>query len=381
MHSTNSAWTRLSEKEEKMAEETKSAPKVCAAGLDLGTMFLQSARDGADGVGVYNTVRDCFRDIDYDPDFEDALKSQKAHYVKADNRLFVLGDDAYMQAGMAEFGANLKPGQDVEILKRPMKDGILNPDAPKVSLTILRELMRSCLEGDIGPAREGEVLYFSVPANPVDSGIDNSFHSRMATKYLESIGFDARPLGEGLAVIFSENPKMHAPDGEIPFTGIGISMGAGQVNFCLSQRGVPLDEFSAARSGDWVDERAARMSGQPKTRVIRIKERDLDFNNIDEDNEVVLALECYYDELVRYVFEVFATRFKGSKGSIDHPIDIVLSGGTASPPGFDGRVKAILSKMDLPFEVKDVRLAKDMLRATALGCYIRAKQAAKKKGA
>lgn len=364
-----------------MSEEKKSNPSIAAAAIDLGTMFLQSARDGEDGGGVYNTVRDCFRDIEYDPDFEDALKSQGAHYVKADNKLFVLGDDAYMQAGMAEFGANLKSGQDLEILKRPMKDGILNPDAPKVSLVILRELMRSCLEGDIGPAREGEVLYFSVPANPVDSDIDNSFHSRMAAKYLESLGFDARPLGEGLAVIFSENPKMYSPEGEIPFTGIGISMGAGMVNFCLSQRGIPLDEFSAARAGDWVDERTARMSGQPKTRVIRVKERDLDFNNIDEDDEVILALECYYDEMVRYVFEVFSDRFAGSKGSIDHPIDIVLAGGTASPPGFDGRVKSILDKMKLPFEIHDVRLAKDMLRATAKGCYIRAKQAAKKKSA
>ena len=141
-----------------------------------------------------------------------------------------------------------------------------------------------------------------------------------------------------------------------------------------------MDEFSAARSGDWVDERAARMSGQPKTRVIRVKERELDFNNIDEDNEIILALECYYDELIRYVFTAFADRFNSSKGSIDHPIDIILSGGTASPPGFGDRVKAILDKMKLPFEINEVRLAKDMLRATAKGCYVRAKQAAKKKG-
>jgi len=45
-----------------------------------------------------------------------------------------------------------------------MKDGILNPDSPKISLVILRELIKACLEKDIGPARPGEILYFSIPA-------------------------------------------------------------------------------------------------------------------------------------------------------------------------------------------------------------------------
>ena len=49
-----------------------SDSNVPAAGLDLGTMFLQSARD-EDGAIVYNTVRDCFREIVYDPEFEDVL--------------------------------------------------------------------------------------------------------------------------------------------------------------------------------------------------------------------------------------------------------------------------------------------------------------------
>jgi len=353
--------------------------EILAASLDLGTMFLQSARDDGKGGVLFNTVRDCFRELEYDPEFEDTLHTQGAHYIKADNKLYVLGNDAYLQAGMAEFGASLKPGQDiVEILKRPMKDGILNPDSPKTALVILRELMRACIEKDLGKARDGEILYFSIPADPVDSQINNVFHSKMAEQYLTSLGYDARALGEGLAVIYSENPKMHAPDGLIPFTGIGISMGAGQCNFCLAERGIPMDEFSVARSGDWIDSNAARMTGQPKTKVTRIKERQLDFNKIDQTSEVVMALECYYDELVNYVFGIFAKRFAGNKGSIDHPIDVVISGGTASPSGFDRRVRALIERMNLPFKVNEVRMAKDMMRAVAKGCYLRAKQAAKK---
>lgn len=349
-----------------------------AAGLDIGTMFLQSARDDKDGKVKYNTVRDCYRTIDYDEEFEDTLKAQGAHYVKDENKIYVLGNDAYLQAGMAEFGA-AQTGGDMEILQRPMKDGILNPDSPKMAMTILRELKRACLEKEIGPAREGEVLYFSIPADPVDSSINNKFHRMMAERYLSSIGFDANPLSEALAVVYAENPKMYSPEGEIPFTGIGISMGAGQANFCLAERGLPLDEFSIARSGDWIDANAARMVGQPKTKVIRVKEKKLDFDKIDPEDEVLLALECYYEELINYVFGIFRRRFESNKGSIDYPIEIILSGGTASPPGFDKKVERMMAKMDLPFEVKRVRMAKDMLRTVATGCYIRAKQAAKKK--
>jgi len=352
--------------------------KVNAVGLDIGTMFLQSAREGEkDGV-LFNTVRDCYRELEYDAEFEDTLHTQGAHYIKANGKLYVLGDDAYLQAGMAEFGAELKAGQEVEILKRPMKDGILNPDSPKTALVILRELIRACLEKDIGKAREDEILYFSIPANPLDSLINNTFHAKMAEQYLNSLGFEAHPLGEGLAVIYSENPKMHAPSGPIPFTGIGISMGAGQCNFCLAERGIPMDEFSIARSGDWIDANAARMVGQPKTKVTRIKERSLDFDKIDQNNEVILALECYYSDVVTYIFKKFAERFDGNKGSIDHPIDVVVAGGTASPSGFDRKLRQIIERMDLPFKVNEVRMAKDMMRATAKGCFLRAKQAAKK---
>jgi hypothetical protein len=353
--------------------------EIYAAGLDIGTMFLQSARDDGKGGITWTTIRDCYREIEHNDEFEETLKSQGSHYVKMDGKLYVLGHDAYLQASMAEFGGS---GGG---LQRPMKDGILNPQSPKVSLTILREMERSCLEKGVGPARPGEILYYSIPANPVDSNIDNAFHHSMADKYLKSLGFDARPMGEGLAIVWAENPKMYEPEGEVPFTGIGISMGAGMVNFCLAERGKAEVEFSVARSGDWIDEKVATMTGQSKSKVLRVKEKKLDFNKIDElsmgpDGDIVMALECYYNELIRYVFGHFSKKFQG-KGTLDAPLDIVLSGGTASPPGLEHRVRALLVEMKLPFEINEVRLAgkgdrDKMLKATAKGCYLRAKKAA-----
>jgi hypothetical protein len=351
--------------------------EIFGAGLDIGTMNICAMRDDGKGDFVNAQLRDCFRSLPYVEEFEDQLKQQKSHYIRDGNTLYVIGDEAYMQAGMAEFGTG------ADCLQRPMRDGILNPDAPKVSLMILRELMRACIENKVGIAREGEILYFSVPANPVDSQINNVFHAKMCGQFLSGLGYDARPLGESLAVIFSEGPKMHTPDGDIPFTGLSASFGAGMVNVCLAERGMPLDEFSIAKSGDWIDANTSKMVGEPKTSVLRTKEKKLNFNKLDESDPIILALDCYYDEMLRYVFGLFAQRFSNHKGSIEHPIDFVVSGGTACVPGFDKKIKSVLAKMDLPFEIAEVKLAgggdkTKMLQAVARGLYLRAKQAAKK---
>jgi hypothetical protein len=368
-----------------MAKETKeNQQQIFASALDIGTMFLQSAREDKDGQIVFNEVRDCYRELEYDTEFEDTLRNQNVPYVKDERKIYVLGNAAYSQARMAEFGADIRLGHESEILKRPMRDGILNPDSPKIAMTILRELEKICLEEHVGPARKNEVLVFSIPANPVDSQINNSFHAKTAERFLKNLGYDARPLGEGLAVVYAENPKMHMPEGKtIPFTGLGLSFGAGQVNFCLSERGLPIDEFSVARSGDYIDTNASRMTGQPRTKIIRVKEKDLDFNKIDESNEILMALDCYYEDMIKYVFSIFGKRFESNRGSIDYPIDIILSGGTASPPGFDKRVRKVLDRMNLPFQINEIRLAgggdrQGMLKTVARGCYIRAKQTAKK---
>ena len=69
-----------------------------------------------------------------------------------------------------------------------------------------------------------------------------------------------------------------------------------------------------------------------------------------------MGLDCYYTELVQYVFKHFLDRYKG-KSQLEHPIDIVLSGGTASPRGFEKKVRELLLQMKLPFEINEVRTA------------------------
>jgi len=362
--------------------------EIFACSLDLGTMNLSTIRDDGRGGLISTQVRNCYRELPYAEEFEDQMRLNGAHFLRDGDKLFVLGNEALVQARMAEVGVDFGPNSK-DMLQRPMMDGVVNPNSPKTALMILRELQKVVVEAGVGPARPGEILYYSIPADPLDSTINNIFHSKMAEKHLRGLGFDARPLGEGHSVILAENPKMHSKEGDVPFTGIGISIGAGCFNFCLAERGTPIDEWSLCRAGDWIDSNASRMCCQPKTKILRVKELELNFNTVDNISEkhknydVLLALDCYYDEMIGYAFKMFASRFQDNRGSIDSPIDIVIAGGTASVPGFDKKVLKVLAKMSLPFEIGEVRLAgggdtQKMLKAVSYGCYLRAKQAAKK---
>jgi len=96
---------------------------ITSCGCDLGTAFIQTARDDDKGTILYNTVRDCYRTIEYDQEFEATLKAQGAQYLVGEGKIYVLGNDAYLQAGMAEFGASQQDERE-EILGWPMKNVI-----------------------------------------------------------------------------------------------------------------------------------------------------------------------------------------------------------------------------------------------------------------
>ena len=50
------------------------------------------------------------------------------------------------------------------------------------------------------------------------------------------------------------------------------------------------------------------------------------------------------------------------------PIEVVVSGGTSKPNGFEALVEQVIKDVSWPFDIKGVRRAKDALSATAVGC-------------
>ena len=338
-------------------------------GLDAGTMFLVGARQVESNV-QYTSQRNCFVTIEEDGGVEDMLTSAGAKIVKIGNRLNVLGEDAIVFSNLlSSFGAN---GAS---LKRPMKDGVLNSQEEKNSISVISSL----IEGVIGkPKYEKEICVFSAPSNPINSDKNNIFHGAMLSQILTKLGYEPVVLNEGLSVIYAENPTTEQDGTVMPMSGIAMSLGAGQVNVCMAVRGYPVVEFSVVGSGDYIDQQVSVISGRPVSTVTKIKETKLDFDNIDYGDMVLAGLEIHYSDLLRNLLKNFAKKFSELDKSYDFPVEIVISGGTSKPNGFENKFNKILEGMTLPFKVKRVRMASDLMNSVAKGCLIRAMQVERK---
>lgn len=330
-----------------------------AKAIDIGTCFLVGA-EMRGGREIFTSERDAFFSMPNEDFAEEMLSKAGAFYITKGDRLYVVGEDA-LKFAMVTGNQN--------DYRRPMAAGVLNPGEEDAVAMI--QIM---IEGVIGKASfPGEVCAATIPANPVDASFDTTYHSMVLTRFLEGLGYEVKVINESLGIIFAENPTVTTNNGEvIPFSGIAISFGGGMVNLVASYRAKQLLAFSAGRSGDWIDAQVSKVTNQPISRVIHEKERNLDFNNIDSSNRVLSALDIYYEDLCRYVLEHFKVEFKKASVTFDEPIEIVIGGGTAKPPGFLDKFKRVLSKVDMPIPIKNVRMAKDPLKAVAAGALIAA---------
>ncbi|MGE3853611.1 MAG: hypothetical protein AB7K09_17905 [Planctomycetota bacterium] len=342
-----------------------------AKAIDIGTAFIVGA-EMRGGREIFTSERDAFFSMPNEDFAEEMLSKAGAFYITKGDQLYVVGEDALKFA--------MVTGQ-AENYRRPMAAGVLNPGEEDAAAMI-----QVMIEGVIGRASfPGEVVAATIPANPVDASFDTVYHEMVLRRFLEGLGYEVKVINESLGIIFAENPTVTTNSGEvIPFSGIGISFGGGMVNLVAAYRAKQLVAFSAGRSGDWVDAQVAKVTNQPVSRVIGVKEKKLDFNNIDTSDRVLQALDIYYEDLITYTLENFKVQFKKQAASFDDPIEIVIGGGTSAPPGFIDKFKRVMKKVELPLTIKNVRAAKDPLKCVAAGALIAAisqekKNLAKKK--
>ncbi|MEE9311570.1 MAG: hypothetical protein V3V10_04080, partial [Planctomycetota bacterium] len=225
-------------------------------GLDVGTANLVASRMDEEGSIEFFPARNAFLDVPEDPYTLKMLKGQGVPYIKRENKLFILGEDAFELANIFN-----------REMRRPMKHGLISPtdvDAMPMEVELLKKILGP-------PAVEKEMVYYSVPADPVDSTMNIVYHTNIVNGLLDRLGYRGQPFNEGLAVIFSELA-------EDEFTGIGISCGGGMVNVCVAFRSMPVISFSTSKGGDWVDQQAAQVMGCATTKITAIKERGIDIN-------------------------------------------------------------------------------------------------------
>ncbi|HEY0082726.1 MAG TPA: hypothetical protein VGB61_08050 [Pyrinomonadaceae bacterium] len=332
------------------AKPETTSVKTGAVGLDIGTSRIVMA-DGSAQKDT-RTQLNAFVAVPSSEMAENVLKHKNMVYERNCKNLYVYGNDSNFFASFLNVDA-----------RRPMRDGLLNAQEE-----MSNHIMQLIIQRVVPRGRGKEMLYFSVPGK--GEGVNGKlvYHEAMLRNFLQTLGYNARSINEGQAVVFSELQDEN-------FTGIGISFGGGMCNVSVSFMSMPMITFSIPKGGDYIDRNVTEVLGEANTTKVRIeKEENLDLSR-QPKGDLERALHIYYEDVMQTLIERLRAEFRASSQlpKIDRPMPIVLAGGTAKPAGFLQKFEGMLrSGGEFPIEISDVRMAKDPLTATANGCYIAA---------
>jgi len=318
-----------------------------AKGLDVGTMNILSAQqEGSETVFVQQ--RNSFVEIEYSDMAEQMLSRSEVLHIRKDDEVYIVGDDALNFANIFN-----------KETRRPMQHGILSSDE-KSAIPMIKLIIEQVV-GE--PNHPGERLFFSTPADPIDSDISTLYHQKTLESILGDQGYDPEPINEGMAVIYSELADSN-------FTGLGVSFGAGMTNVCLAYYAVPVMTFSIARGGDWIDEQAAQATGTNVDKVTATKEDDFRLDFTTDVGGIEGALSIYYDNLLDYVIENIIAEVNEEDVEEGLDVPVVVTGGTSSPQGFAKLFQDRLNDSSVPFSISDVRRAEEPMYSVARGALV-----------
>jgi intein/homing endonuclease/actin-like ATPase involved in cell morphogenesis len=151
--------------------------------------------------------------------------------------------------------------------------------------------------------------------------------------------------------------------------------GAGMVNICYAMYGNPLFKFAIVNSGDWIDKQAAKATGESPTFINQEKTK-VDLSAIPK-TMVERAIQTQYRIMIEHTIAEIKKGLSTSNKAIhsDTPVDIIIAGGTSSPPGFDKMFRDTIMQAKLPIKIGDVIRPSDPLFSVARGCLIAAEAA------
>jgi hypothetical protein len=340
----------MEEKNQTKVEKNEAAnTKAGALGLDIGTSRIVSA-DGPKSQDT-RTELNAFVAVPASDMAENVLKQRNMVYERNCKSIYVYGNDSDFFASFLNTEA-----------RRPMQFGLLNPQE-EMGQHILQQIIKRM----VPQTRKNEMLCFSVPGKGQNANGNLVYHEAVLKNLFQSMGYQAKGINEGQAVVFSELQEEN-------FTGIGISFGGGMCNVSISFMSMPMITFSVPKGGDYIDHNVASVLNETGTRVRLFKEEKLDLSRQPKD-DLGRALHIYYEDMLQALIERLRSELKtsGQLPKIDRPMPVVLAGGTSKPSGFLQKFDSLLrAGGDFPVEISDVRMAKDPLTTTAHGCYIAA---------
>src|SRR5918997_1401676 len=324
--------------------------KTGAIGLDIGTsrIVVADTSNKHDARSEMNA----FVAVPSSEMAENMLKQRNMVYERNCKNLYVYGNDSDFFASFLDTDA-----------RRPMQSGLLNPQEE-----MSQHMIQRIIEMLVPRARKGETLCFSVPGK--GDGVNGNlvYHEAVLKQFVQGLGYKARAVNEGQAVVFSELQDEN-------FTGIGISFGGGMCNVSVSFMSMPMITFSVPKGGDYIDRNVAEVMGESNTTKVRLfKEERLDLSRPAKD-EMTGALHIFYEDLMHTLIDRLRAEFSrsGQLPKVDRPMTVVLAGGTARPTRILPKISGMArSGGEFPVEISEVRMAKDPLTATANGCYVAA---------
>jgi hypothetical protein len=334
-------------------ESTGTEKRKVGIGADIGTMTVISAvmKDNNNDETTYKVQRDAFFDIENTMMSKAMLNKLESNYIESEDKklLYVIGDKALEMANFFN-----------REIRRPLSQGVVST-REKEALSMIKLIIHGVL-GD--PIEENEACHFSVPAAPIDANYNIVYHQNILKSFITSFGYKAIPINEAAAVGLSE---LENED----FSGLALSFGAGMVNISFLMFGItqPEQQFSIARSGDWIDSNSAIACGLKSSKMTAIKESGVDLLNPKTREET--AIRIYYENLIQYTCDALEKKTNSSMTiNFENPISVIVSGGTSKAINFEKLFEQELKTKTFPFKIKEVRKAKDQLKAVARGCLL-----------
>lgn len=327
-------------------------------GFDCGTYNLVSCSRNEDNSFVYKREVNAFLELPLENKFVfNMMKQAGVPLIEREKVAYALGeravDMAYTMSSMD--------------LKRPMTSGCVNPKE-KDAFQILSIMIHNLI-GEV--EKDKELLYYSVPANAINEETDVEYHSKILEAIFKSYksenGYtvEPRPINEALAIVYSELAHKG-------YTGVGVSCGGGMVNICYAMYGNPIFAFSIVNSGDWIDKMAAKALGESPTFINKEKTKiDL---SLTPKNLIERAIQTQYRIMIEHTISSIKKGLSGIQKNVrtDEPIDFVISGGVASPPGFKEMFSEYLHQSELSIKIGEIIKPEENLFSVAKGCLLAA---------
>ena len=320
-------------------------------GLDVGTSRIVIARRAEDDF-QYESQLNAFVTIPHSKITESVLQRENIPHTVQAGQIVVHGNESEKFAGLLNTET-----------RRTMSQGVLDSKEPE-SLSMMREILTTMLASHRAPNGEKQKICFTVPATPLGAEGSLTYHEATLRQILTDLNYEPVSINEGLAIIYSELESSN-------YTGIGISCGGGLCNVCLAYLSVPIINFSIPKAGDYIDSSAASLTGERANRIRLTKEDSFHFNGFFAD-KVHQVLSVYYDDMIRSLVTALKDAFTRTSNlpKFNRPIPMVLSGGTALPPGFRDRFEKLLWEQDFPVTVSGITVAQNPLYSTAKGALV-----------